>query len=232
MSNYATKSDVKNVTHVDVSCFALKTNLASLKTGADKIDVDKLKTVPVDLAKLSDIVKNDVAKKTEYNSLKTKVDNIDTTNFVLKTKYEKDGSNFEDKISKIDKKIPYVSGLVKKTDFNAKVTKIEGKIPSISGLATNSALTGVENKIPDVSSLVKKTDYNTKISEVENKVNNHNHAKYITTPEFNISAADVLKGRLAAQTDLIRKPEFDFKLKEISDRVTKKRLNTCWLKMN
>ena len=53
---------------------------------------------------LSDVVKNDVVKKTEYNSLKTKVDNIDTTNFVLKTKYEKDGSDFEDKISKIDKK--------------------------------------------------------------------------------------------------------------------------------
>ena len=100
------------------------------------------------MAKVSNVVKNDVIKKTEYNSLKTKVDNIDTTNFVLKAKYEKDGSDFEDKISKIDKKIPDVSGLVKKRDFNAKVTKIEGKIPSISGLATNLALTAVEKKIP------------------------------------------------------------------------------------
>ena len=111
LRNYATKKDLKNVTHVDVSSFA---NLASLKTEFDKIDVDKLKTVPVDLAKLSNVVKNDVAKKTEHNSLKTKVDNIDTTTFVLKTKYEKDGSDFEDKISKIDKKIPDVSDLVKK----------------------------------------------------------------------------------------------------------------------
>ena len=111
--------------------------------------------------------------------------------------------------------------MVKKTDFNAKVTEIEDKIPSISGLATNSALTAVENKIPDISSLVKKTEYNTKISEIENKVNNHNHDKYITTPEFNTLAADVFKARLAAQTDLIRKPEFDFKFKEISDRVIK-----------
>ena len=70
MSNYATKTDLKNVTHVDVSSFASKTNLASLKTEVDKIDVDKLKTVPVDLAKLSDVVKNDVVKKTQYNSLK------------------------------------------------------------------------------------------------------------------------------------------------------------------
>ena len=98
---------------------------------------------------------------------------------------------------------------------------MEGKIPSISGLATNSALTAVENKIPDVSSLVKRTDYNTKISEIENKVNDHNHGKYITTPEFNAMAADVFKARLAAQTDLIRKPDFDLKLKGISDRVTK-----------
>ena len=111
--------------------------------------------------------------------------------------------------------------MFKKIDFNAKVTEIESKIPSVRGLATNSALTSVENKIPDVSSLTKKTDYNTKISEIENKVNNHNHDKYITTPEFNTLAADVFKARLAAQTDLIRKPDFDSRLKEISDRVTK-----------
>ena len=114
LNNYATKTDLKNVTHVDVSSFASKTNLASLKSEVDKIDADKLKTVPADLAKLSNVVKNDVVKKTEYKSLKTKVDSIDTTNFVLKTKYEKDGSGFEDKISKIDKKIPDVSILVKK----------------------------------------------------------------------------------------------------------------------
>ena len=143
MSNYATKTALKYVTHVDVSSFASKTNLASLKTEVDKIDADKLETVPVDLAKLSMVVKNDVVKKTEYNSSKAKVDSNDTTNFVLKTKYEKDGSDFEDKISKIDKKIPDVSGLVKKTDFNSKINEVESKIPSISGLATNTALTAV-----------------------------------------------------------------------------------------
>ena len=55
LSNYATKTDLKNVTHVDFSSFASKTNLASLKTEVDKIDVDKLKTAPVDLAKLSNV---------------------------------------------------------------------------------------------------------------------------------------------------------------------------------
>ena len=75
MANYATKDDVKNITHVDVSSFASKTNLAALKTEVDKIDADKLKTVPVDLAKLSNVVDNDVVKKPDYN---TKVTSIET----------------------------------------------------------------------------------------------------------------------------------------------------------
>ena len=73
-----------------------------------------MKTVPVDLAKLSNVLKDDVVKKTEYNKLVTKVDNIDSINVVKKNKYEKDGSDFEDKINKIDKKIPDITSLVKK----------------------------------------------------------------------------------------------------------------------
>ena len=84
LSNYATKTDLKNVSHVDVRSFALKSNLASLKTEIDKLDIDKLVTIPVDLSKLTDVVKNDVVKKTEYKKFVTKVDNIDTTNFVKK----------------------------------------------------------------------------------------------------------------------------------------------------
>ena len=101
LSNYATKTDLKNVSHVDLRSFALKSNLASIKFEVDKIAADKLKTV--DLAKLNHVVKNDVVQKTEYNKLVTKVDNIDTTNFVKKNNYEKDGSDFEDKINKVDK---------------------------------------------------------------------------------------------------------------------------------
>ena len=101
LTNSATKTDLKNLAHVDPSNFSLNTNLASLKTEADKLNIDKLKVVPTDLSKLSDIVKNDVVKKTEYNSLKTKVDNIDNTNFVKKTKYEADGVNLENKINDI-----------------------------------------------------------------------------------------------------------------------------------
>ena len=112
LSNYATKTDLKNISHIDVSNHALKSNLASLKTEVDKLDIHKLKPVPVDLAKLSNVVKNDVVKKTEYDKLVNKVNSIDTTNFVSKTTYEKDGSDSEDKINKIDKKIPDVSDLV------------------------------------------------------------------------------------------------------------------------
>ena len=99
-----------------------------------------------------------------------------------------------------------------------KTNEIEGKIPSITGLATNSALTTVENKITDVSSLVKKADYNTKISEIENKVNDHNHDKYITTPEFNILAARVFNARLA-QADLVTKADFDAKLQILNEKI-------------
>ena len=172
LSNYATKADIKNISHVDTSSFALKTNLANLKTEVDKLDIDKLVPVPVDLSKLSDVVKNDVVKKTAYDKLVAKVNSIDTSAFVLKTKDDTDKSELENKI-------PDTSDLVEKTDYYTKITEIEGKIPDVSSLATKTALTTVENKIPSVSSLVKKTDYNTKITEIENKLNNHNHDKCI-----------------------------------------------------
>ena len=90
LSNYATKTDLKNVTHVDISNFPLKTNLASLKTEVDKLDIDKLAPVSVDLSKLSDVIKNYVIKKTAYDKLAAKVINIGTSAFVLKTKYQTD----------------------------------------------------------------------------------------------------------------------------------------------
>ena len=86
LSNYATKTDLKNVTHVDTSSFALKSNLASLKTEFDNLDIDKLVPVPVDLSKLGDVVKNDVVTKAVYDKLVPKVHNIDTSEFVLRTK--------------------------------------------------------------------------------------------------------------------------------------------------
>ena len=88
LSNYATKNNLKNIAHVDNSNFALKTNLASLKTEVNKLDIDKLVPVPVDLSKLSNVVKNEVVKKTVYDKLAAKVNFIDTSGFILNTKYD------------------------------------------------------------------------------------------------------------------------------------------------
>ena len=156
LSSYARKLDLKNATGVDTSKLAAKSDLASLKAKVDKIDTVKLKAVPVDLSKLSSVVNNEVVKKTVYHKLVAKVNNIDTSGFVLKTKYDTDKSHSEKKISDADKKIPDTSWLVKKTDYNAKITEIEGKIPDTSDLAATTALTAVENKTPDISNLVKK----------------------------------------------------------------------------
>ena len=125
LTNYATKTDLKNITHVDVSSFSSKTNLAALKTEVDKIDADKLKTAPVDLAKLTNAVENDLVKKTDYNAKVTNIESqiaivtkntldslggitklkaTDTSSFVLKTKLTADVNTLENKIDTVDKK--------------------------------------------------------------------------------------------------------------------------------
>ena len=106
LSNYATKTDLKNVTHVDTSNFDLKTNLASL-TEVDKLDIDKLAPVLVDLSKLIVVVKNNIVEKTVYDKLASKVYNIDTSEFVLKIKYQTDKKE-------LGKKIPNMTDFVKK----------------------------------------------------------------------------------------------------------------------
>ena len=105
--------------------------------------------VPIDLGKLSDVVKNDIVKKTFYDELVTKVNSIDTSVFVLKTKYDTEKTELENKISD-------TTGLAKKTDDNAKITELENKILDVNSLVTKTALTTVENKVPNISSLVKK----------------------------------------------------------------------------
>ena len=125
LANYATKTDLNNITHVDVSSFASKTNLAALKTEVDKIDADKLKTAPTDLAKLTNAIENDIVKKTDYNTkvnsieaqiaglTKFTVDNladimklkaIDTNSFVTRTKFSVDTNALDYKIDGVEKK--------------------------------------------------------------------------------------------------------------------------------
>ena len=127
LANYATKTDLNNITHVDVSSFASKANLAALKTEVDKIDADKLKTAPADLTKLTNAIENDVVKKTDYNakvtSIKaqtagltrntvdnladiTKLKAIDTNSFLTRTKFSADTNALDDKIDGVGKKTP------------------------------------------------------------------------------------------------------------------------------
>ena len=201
LSNYSKKTDLKNIAHIDVSSYATKTNLAALKTEVDKmiIDIDKLKTVPNDLAKLSNVVKNDVVKRTIYNTLKNKVDAINTSGFVTRTKFTTDTNALDDKIDKVGKKIRDISGsatkssvtrlITEQVDYTDKVKKktpdisglaskteltdVENKIPDVSGLATAPALTAVENKIPDITSLITKTDFDTKLKNISDRVTNN-----------------------------------------------------------
>ena len=128
------------------------------------------------------------------------------------------------------------------TDFVKKkknLTELENKVPDVSSLETKTALTSVENKIPSVSNLIWKTDENTKFTEIENKLNNHNHYKYIETPEFNKLAADVFNVRLA-QGNLKTKTDFDAKSLRLNRKFTQNKtehllveneLNNFWFEL-
>ena len=179
LSIYAAKADIKSIYHVDTSSFALKTSLASLKTEVDKSDISKLASIPGDFTKLSDDVKN-LVKKSDYSVLKTKVDAINTNNYLLKSTYATDKSTLEATILSSSTFVTRV-----------KFAELENKLPNIKNLASKSDLTVVENKIPNVNGLITKTVYNAKIIEIDGKLNNQNHDKYITTPEVNTLAADV-----------------------------------------
>ena len=197
LANYATKDHVKNITHVDVSSFASKTNLAALMTEVDKIDVDKLKTTPTDLVKLTNAVENDLVKKTDYNTkvtgietqiaglTKNTVDNladitklkaIDTNNFVLKTKLASDVTTLENKIDTVDKKIPDISGLATKTSltsylqtatFNSKVTEVENKIKA-TDITAKSENTKANTIRSDLTGYAKKAEVATDITTIKN----------------------------------------------------------------
>ena len=199
LTNYATKTDLKNINHVDTSSYALKTNLAALKSEVDKIYIYIyiLKTAPVDLAKLTNALENDLVKKTDYNTkvtsietqiaglTKNTVDNladitklkgIDTNSFVLKTKVASDVTTLENKIDTVDKKIPDISGLATKTSltsylqtatFNSKVTEVENKIKATDIIAKR-ANTKANIIRSDLTGYAKKADVATDITAIKN----------------------------------------------------------------
>ena len=220
LTNYATKTDLKHISHVDVSSYASKTNLAALKSEVDKIDVDKLKTTPTDLAKLSNIVKNDVVKKTDYNAkvtsiedqiagiTKNTIDNladitklkaVDTNSFVLKTKLASDVTILENKIDTIDKKIPDISGLSTKTSlnaylqtstFNSKVTEIENKIKAADIIA-KSANTKANTIRSNLIGYAKKADVATDITAIK--------SDYVTNASLTSQLNDLKSQHIATE---------------------------------
>ena len=220
LTNYETKTDLKNITHADVSSFASKTNLAALKTEVDKIDVDKLKTAPIDLDRLSNLVKNDVVKKTDYNTkvtsieaqiaglTKNTVDNladitklkaIDTNSFVLKTKLASDVTTLENKKDTVDKKIPDISGLAAKTSlnaylqtstFNSKVTAAENKIKSADIIA-KSENTKANTIRSNLTDYAKKADVATDITTIKKD--------YVTNASLSIQLNDLKSQHIATE---------------------------------
>ena len=196
LANYATKTDLNNITHVDVSSFASKTNLAVLKAEVDKIDADKLKTTPTDLAKLTNTVEHDVVKKTDYNTkvtsieaqiarlTKNTVDNladitklkaIDTNSFVTRTKFSADTNALDDKIDGVEKKTD-ISGLATKTNlnnylktstFNSKVTEVESKIKD-ADILPKIANTKINTTRSNLTISATKADLATDITAIKN----------------------------------------------------------------
>ena len=182
LTNYATKTDLKNISHVDVSSFASKTNVAALKTEVDKIDTDKLKTASTDLAKLTNAIENDIVKKTDYNTkatsieaqiaglTKNTVDNladitklkaIDTNSFVTRTKLSADTNALDDKIDGVEENKPDISGLATKTSFNS----------YLQTSTFNSKVTEVENKIKDADIIARSA--NTKANTIRSNLTSY-----------------------------------------------------------
>ena len=236
LANYATKNDVKNITHVDVSALATKTNLSALKTEVDKIDVDKLKTVPVDLAKLGNVVNNDVVKKTDYNTKVTSIESqiagvtkntldnladitkleaVDTSNFVSKTKFTADTNTLENKVDDVEIKIPDISGLATKSSLTA-------YLPTVT---FNSKVTEVENKIKDNDTLAKSVG--TRITSIETNLNGFKKkdltgyakkgdvATYITTIKNNY----LTNASLASQLNDLKSQHITDEVKKVEDKV-------------
>ena len=220
LANHATKTDLNNITHVDVSSFASKTNLAALKSEVDKIDADKLKTTPADLAKLTNAIENDVVKKTDYNTkvtsieaqiaglTKNTVDNladitrlkaIDTNSFVTRTKFSADTNTLDDKIDGVEKKNPDISGLATKTSlndylktstFNSKVTEVESKIKDTDIIA-KSAVTKTNTTRSKLTSYAKKADVATDITTIKND--------YVTNASLSSQLNDLKSQHIATE---------------------------------
>ena len=220
LTNYATKTDLKNITHTDVYSFASKTNLAALKTEVDKIDVDKLKTIE----QLSNVVKNEVVKKTDFSA----------DNYVTRTKFSTDTNALDDKIDKVDKKNPDVSNLATKSsvtilvrDLDDRIDKIKikdyAKKTSLSGYMLTSTFntksTELENKIKDADIIAKSAV--TKANAIKSDLNDYAKKTDVANDITTIKNDYVTNANLTSRLNDLKSQHIATEVKTIDDKTKK-----------
>ena len=224
LTNYATKNDLKNITHTDVSSFASKTNLSALKTEVDKIDIDKLKTVPDDLAKLSNVVKNEVVKKTDFSA----------DNYVTRTRFSTDTNALDDKIDEVDKKIPDVSGLPTKSSVTILIKNLDDRIDKLkinyyakkTSLTNymltstfNSKSTELEYKIKDAD--IKAKSAVTKANSIKSNLNDYAKKTDVANDITTIKDDYVSNASLTSRLNDLKSQHIATEVKTIDDKTKK-----------
>ena len=224
LTNYATKTDLKNIAHVDASSYASKTNLSALKSEVDKIDVDKLKTAPDDLAKLSNVVKNEVVKKADFSA----------DNYVTRTKFSTNTNSLDDKIDKVDKKIPDVSGLATKSSVTILIKNLDDRIDKLKindyakkTNSTNYMLTStfnnkpteLENKIKDDDIITKSAV--TKANSIKSNLNNYAKKTDVANDIATIKNDYVTNASLTSRLNDLKSQHIANEVKTIDDKTKK-----------
>ena len=224
LTNCATKTDLKSITHTDVSSFASKTNLSALKIKVDKIDIDKLKTVPDDLAKLSHVVKNEVVKKTDFSA----------DNYVTRTKFSTDTNSLDDKIDKVNKKIPNVSGLATKSSVTILIKNLDDRIDKlkINDYAEKTSLTNymltntfsrksteLENKIKDADIIAKSAV--TKANSIKSNLNYYAKKTDVANDVTTMKNDYVSNASLTSRLNDLKSQHIATEVKTIDDKTKK-----------
>ena len=232
LERVATKKDLEGITHVDTRSFVLKTNLSALKTEVDKLDIPKLGTLPTDVAKLTNKVAYDLIEKTDFNSLKTKVNENVTDNDNLKTKVDKNHLTAETSINNLKTKVDGIdlSKYVKKSGYDTKVGHLELKIPDFSGKLNTSdfisKVSELENEIKTAEQKPHTTNLATKssVTAVKNKIPNVNgfikKTDYVTEI-ISIKNDYVTKAALTSQLNDLKRQHIADEVKKFDDKVKK-----------
>ena len=232
LEGVATKKDFESIAHVDTTVFSLKTNLSALKTEVDKLDIPELGTLQTDVAKLTNKVANDLVEKTDFNSLKTKVNENETDNDNLEIKVSNNHLTTESTINNLKNKVDGIdlTKYVLKSDYDTKVGNLELKIPDVSEKLNtadfNSKVNELETKIRsaelklDITSLATKssvTAVGNKIPDVNSFVKKTDYAAEITS----IKNDYVTKAALTSQLNDLKSQHIADEVKKVDDKTNK-----------